>query len=212
MPNELTKYARTVREAPDPQYDYPLADSMSDPRVGLPNVERYYKQRFSMIYPPYPFSATRPDQRIVNDLLNERIYDRLGGPRGRSSSGRPSDDDKAQTAPPDQPIEPTERAADARVDPASVGSYYDSRLSLIYPPYPFKARRPDQRVTNDWLNDRLLERMQESREPGPPVNAPGSDMDMMRIYGPPDQVAIDKDGKPIPLDDVRHPLNQRRQR
>lgn len=36
----------------------------------------------------------------------------------------------------------------------------------------------------------------------------GSDMDMLRMYGPEDQVAFDQRGQPIPLADPRHPRNQ----
>jgi hypothetical protein len=36
----------------------------------------------------------------------------------------------------------------------------------------------------------------------------GTDMDMMQIYGPEDQVAYDSIGRPIPLNDPRHPRNQ----
>ena len=41
--------------------------------------------------------------------------------------------------------------------------------------------------------------------------APGSDTDMLQMYGPEDQVAMDAQGKPIPLADPRHPMNQRQQ-
>ena len=37
----------------------------------------------------------------------------------------------------------------------------------------------------------------------------GSDMDMMMLYGPEDQVAYDAQGRPIRLDDPLHPRNQR---
>lgn len=35
----------------------------------------------------------------------------------------------------------------------------------------------------------------------------GTDMDMMRMYGPEDQVAYDSIGRPIPLNDPKHPRN-----
>lgn len=46
---------------------------------------------------------------------------------------------------------------------------------------------------------------------GSPGNGHGSDMDMMRMYGPEDQVAFDQQGNPIPLADPRHPRNQQRE-
>lgn len=42
-------------------------------------------------------------------------------------------------------------------------------------------------------------------------SAGGSDMDMMRMYGPEDQVVFDASGRPIPLADPRHPRNQQQQ-
>lgn len=41
-----------------------------------------------------------------------------------------------------------------------------------------------------------------------PLNGGGTDMDMMMMYGPEDQVAFDNLGRPIPLNDPRHPRNQ----
>jgi len=57
-------------------------------------------------------------------------------------------------------------------------------------------------------------RMPVARRGGPPqqqqqYDGGGSDMDMMMIYGPEDQVAFDQQGRPIPLADPRHPRNQR---
>ena len=67
---------------------------------------------------------------------------------------------------------------------------------------------------NDFLNERLRLRtspaMQDyliERELPSPSTMP-TDMNMMRIYGPEDEVAYDSIGRPIPLNDPRHPRNQ----
>ena len=67
---------------------------------------------------------------------------------------------------------------------------------------------------NDFLNERLRLRtspaMQDyliERELPSPSTMP-TDMNMMRIYGPEDEVAYDSIGHPIPLNDPRHPRNQ----
>lgn len=39
----------------------------------------------------------------------------------------------------------------------------------------------------------------------------GTDMEMMLLYGPEDQVVMDAQGRPIRLDDPRHPRNQQQQ-
>lgn len=36
----------------------------------------------------------------------------------------------------------------------------------------------------------------------------GGDMDMLMMYGPEDQVVFDQQGRPIPLNDPRHPRSQ----
>lgn len=80
---------------------------------------------------------------------------------------------------------------------------------------------------NNFLNNRLMERTSPTmggymlQQMGPrrgmppdvyggPAGGPaGGDADLMAIYGPPDQVAFDQSGAPIPLADPRHPRNQR---
>lgn len=67
---------------------------------------------------------------------------------------------------------------------------------------------------NDFLNGRLRGRvspamgdyMVEGMTPQPTPQ--GGDMGMMMTYGPPDQVVIDQQGRPIPLNDPRHSRNQ----
>lgn len=85
---------------------------------------------------------------------------------------------------------------------------------------------------NDWLNERLHKRLGSPDHltqymtgddvfGGRGYSVPNrynpdernsgtswSDMDMMRMYGPEDQVAYDGAGRPIPLADPRHPRNQ----
>ena len=90
---------------------------------------------------------------------------------------------------------------------------------------------PRQSFVNTWLNQRLdnrfnnqspemdeWHRMISERVPHmltPPGydnqfrSSGGSDLDMMQMYGPEDQVAYDGQGRPIPLADPRHPRNQR---
>jgi len=58
-------------------------------------------------------------------------------------------------------------------------------------------------------SDAQDERFNGGLQPG--MIAPGSDSDMMQIYGPEDQVAYDQAGRPIPLADPRHPNNSRSQ-
>lgn len=88
-------------------------------------------------------------------------------------------------------------------------------------PYPLNGG-----PANQFLNQRMMERMpqgmqsymahsiaQRERSGEIPLeqsggHGGGSDMDMMMIYGPEDQVAFDERGQPIPLNDPRHPKNQ----
>ena len=113
------------------------------------------------------------------------------------------------------------------LDYGGAGSPYDEDTFMPMPNGP-----------NDWLNSRLSRRLPDStmgyitgddyggpqayrpqgrfdagRTPSyvsPGMSDGGSDMDMMMIYGPEDQVAFDAQGRPIRLDDPRHPSNQSR--
>lgn len=73
---------------------------------------------------------------------------------------------------------------------------------------------PGQSSVNQFLNRRLDARISPTmsdylieRELPSPATMP-TDMNMMRIYGPEDEVAYDSIGRPIPLNDPRHPRNQ----
>lgn len=105
------------------------------------------------------------------------------------------------------------------------GSPYDEDTFMPMPVDPQQSRM------NTWLNQRLdrrmdatpgsgeMHRMMSERIPHmmtPPGYQPmqqngGTDMEMMMLYGPEDQVAYDAQGRPIRLDDPRHPGNQRQQ-
>jgi len=108
------------------------------------------------------------------------------------------------------------------------GSPYDEDTFM---PMPLDAQ---QSHMNTWLNRRLdsrldrspgmgeIHRMMSERIPHmmtPPGYDPtnpsgqrglpsGSDMEMMMLYGPEDRVVYDASGRPIRLDDPRHPQNQ----
>lgn len=110
------------------------------------------------------------------------------------------------------------------------GSPYDEDTFMPMPVDPQQSR------ANTWLNQRLDRRMdasqgmgemhrmmseriphmmtQQGYNPTDPTGrgaAPGgTDMDMMLLYGPEDQVVMDAQGRPIRLDDPRHPRNQSR--
>jgi len=107
------------------------------------------------------------------------------------------------------------------------GSPYDEDTFMPMPVDPQQSR------ANTWLNQRLDRRMdasqgmgemhrmmseriphmmtQQGYNPTDPTGrgaAPGgTDMDMMLLYGPEDQVVMDAKGLPIRLDDPRHPNN-----
>jgi hypothetical protein len=79
---------------------------------------------------------------------------------------------------------------------SSVNRFLDNRLMQRYP--------GAGRFVEDYEFDRRIPHMSRGAQP-----PPGSDSDMMMIYGPEDQVAYDQQGNPIRLDDPRHPRNQR---
>ena len=108
------------------------------------------------------------------------------------------------------------------------GSPYDEDTFMPMPTDPQQSR------ANTWLNRRLDDRLDRSPgmgemhrmmseriphmmtppgyNPGNPTgNDGGSDMEMMLLYGPEDQVVMDAQGRPIRLDDPRHPRNQQQQ-
>ena len=74
----------------------------------------------------------------------------------------------------------------------------------------------DASPVNNFLNARMSQRvsplmyqyMTRDRDGIEQPQVVGSDMDMMQMYGPEDQVAFDQQGNPIPLADPRHPRNQ----
>lgn len=118
--------------------------------------------------------------------------------------------------------EPWPRTMSSPSDAGGGGSPYDEDTFMPMPADPRQSRM------NTWLNQRLdrrldqtpgaseMHRMMSERIPHmmtPPGYQPGSspggsDMDMMMLYGPEDQVAYDQQGRPIPLSDPRHPRNQ----
>lgn len=98
------------------------------------------------------------------------------------------------------------------------GAPYDEDAFM---PVPGNSAVGANRFLADRLKNRLTPQMMEYLHGGYPGyagmaqpdlgmgrSAPGSDMDMMRMYGPEDLVAFDNAGRPIPLNHPRHPRNQ----
>ena len=92
-------------------------------------------------------------------------------------------------------------------------------------PYDEEAYQNPYRPVNDFLNRRMQgggpQNTMQAAQGGPPGSMtlddfrrqygrdPATDQEMYMMYGGEDQVAMDPQGRPIPLADPRHPNNQR---
>jgi hypothetical protein len=88
--------------------------------------------------------------------------------------------------------------------PSSANEFLNSRLDKRIPPVMFDYMTGGVKgMGSDGMGYAPRSRFNDQGGGVPPT-----DMNMMLIYGPEDQVAYDSIGRPIPLNDPRHPRNQ----
>jgi hypothetical protein len=118
--------------------------------------------------------------------------------RTAQAGGSPYDEEDYMRMPP-RPLMNTKvgpQYEDAYIFPESYGmARYISRSDAVSP-------------SNAFLNRRLTNRIYGEEMVTPGLRQPATDTEMMEIYGPEDEVAYDSIGRPIPLNDPRHPRNQ----